>query len=163
MLLYHGSNMTVDQPDIIHSRRTLDFGQGFYVTSDRKQAEKFAGIIRDRREVGDAIVSVFEFDYENAVKEALYHDFPSANDEWLDFVIENRRGRYNGIKDDIIHGPVADDNVLPTIILFETMVLNRSQTIEALKAYKLFDQFAFCSNKALSFIKFTKSYMVEDI
>ena len=38
MIVYHGSTMIVREPDIEHSFRPLDFGKGFYVTSNREQA-----------------------------------------------------------------------------------------------------------------------------
>ena len=42
MIVYHGSSEVVRQPDILHSYRALDFGKGFYVTSVRGQAERWA-------------------------------------------------------------------------------------------------------------------------
>ena len=42
MILYHGSNVEVCQPRIIKSKRLLDFGTGFYLTSDLEQAKKWA-------------------------------------------------------------------------------------------------------------------------
>ena len=42
MIVYHGSSEIVKQPDIQHSYRALDFGKGFYVTSVREQAERWA-------------------------------------------------------------------------------------------------------------------------
>ena len=42
MIVYHGSNMVVDHPDVNHSYRDLDFGRGFYVTTVKEQAEKWA-------------------------------------------------------------------------------------------------------------------------
>ena len=42
MIVYHGSNMIVDHPDVRHSFRDLDFGRGFYVTTIREQAERWA-------------------------------------------------------------------------------------------------------------------------
>lgn len=41
MKLYHGSNVIVDNPKIIKSDRALDFGTGFYLTTDFEQARKF--------------------------------------------------------------------------------------------------------------------------
>ncbi len=32
MILYHGSFVVVDKPDLEHSRPNVDFGKGFYVT-----------------------------------------------------------------------------------------------------------------------------------
>ena len=41
MILYHGSYLEIDKPDLIHSRDNVDFGKGFYLTSDFGQACKF--------------------------------------------------------------------------------------------------------------------------
>lgn len=38
MIVYHGSNMVIKQPDAVHSFRALDFGKGFYVATVREQA-----------------------------------------------------------------------------------------------------------------------------
>jgi hypothetical protein len=38
MKLYHGSNVPVNVPDLQHSKPYKDFGKGFYLSADRKQA-----------------------------------------------------------------------------------------------------------------------------
>ena len=38
MILYHGSNVKVPYPDILFSRKEVDFGPGFYTTPIRQQA-----------------------------------------------------------------------------------------------------------------------------
>lgn len=40
MEVYHTSNVRVEKPDTVHSRKELDFGPGFYFTSIRTQAEE---------------------------------------------------------------------------------------------------------------------------
>ena len=47
--LYHGSYTEVSAPLAKVGRRNLDFGQGFYLTSIRKQAESWAAIIASRK------------------------------------------------------------------------------------------------------------------
>ena len=42
MTVYHGSTDIVKNPDVHHSYRPLDFGKGFYVTTNKKQAEVWA-------------------------------------------------------------------------------------------------------------------------
>lgn len=42
MILYHRSNIVVENPKIIQSDRRLDFGTGFYLTSSYEQAERWA-------------------------------------------------------------------------------------------------------------------------
>lgn len=42
MIVYHGSTEIVEKPDVEHSYRLLDFGRGFYVTTVKEQAERWA-------------------------------------------------------------------------------------------------------------------------
>ena len=42
MEVYHASMVRVERPDVYHSRKFLDFGQGFYVTTLKDQAVKYA-------------------------------------------------------------------------------------------------------------------------
>ena len=41
MILYHGSDIIVDKPQIREPNRTLDYGAGFYTTTSYSQAEKW--------------------------------------------------------------------------------------------------------------------------
>lgn len=42
MKLYHASTLCIKKPDVLHSRDKLDFGRGFYMTSIREQAIRYA-------------------------------------------------------------------------------------------------------------------------
>ena len=42
MKLYHSSTVVVEHPDLKHSRDCLDFGKGFYLTSLKEQAIRYA-------------------------------------------------------------------------------------------------------------------------
>ena len=44
MILYHGSNVEVIVPDLLKSKPYKDFGQGFYLSADKKQAMRMADI-----------------------------------------------------------------------------------------------------------------------
>jgi len=55
---------------------------------------------------------------------------------------------------DLIYGPVADDDIFRTFILYSTGVLTREQTLEALKIKKLFNQYVFKTDKALRMLKY---------
>lgn len=39
MIVYHGSTEVIEHPDVIHSKKYLDFGKGFYITSFEQQAK----------------------------------------------------------------------------------------------------------------------------
>ena len=89
--------------------------------------------------------------------------FESANEEWLDFVSENRSGNYDGKIYDVIYGPVADDDVYTTFALYQSGALTKEQTLDTLKIKKLYDQMVFTSEKALSFIKFVGTIPEEEM
>ena len=55
--VYHGSTLAVETPSLQPLTRRLDFGAGFYTTSDLTQARRWAGI-KKRRMMADQIVFV---------------------------------------------------------------------------------------------------------
>ena len=80
MLLYHGSNVAVEKPQILASGFYKDFGYGFYCINLEKQARKWALTKR-----GNHIVSVFHYQPSDGMKVL---SFPKMTDKWLDFVVE---------------------------------------------------------------------------
>ncbi|MEI3100762.1 MAG: DUF3990 domain-containing protein [Oscillospiraceae bacterium] len=60
MILYHGSNLVVDQPTLIQQNRFLDFGFGFYTTTNKAQAVSFAAKVTKRRRSGQRVVSMYK-------------------------------------------------------------------------------------------------------
>ena len=88
MKLYHGSSVAVHEPKILIPGRTLDFGKGFYTTTDFEQAKKWAQNKKRIEKSENSIVSVFVVDddfLEN--KDFKIMNFIKANEKWLDFII----------------------------------------------------------------------------
>lgn len=154
MILYHGSNLVVSKPKLVEQNRFLDFGFGFYTTTNKIQAIGFADKITRRRKDGTRTVSIYEIDEAKAFFECTVLRFDSPDAAWLDFVSENRSGSYEGESYDFIFGPVADDDVYTTFTLYTAGVLSKEQTIEALKVKKLYNQLVLTSEKALGYLKF---------
>lgn len=154
MILYHGSNVTVNEPKLIKQNRYLDFGFGFYTTTNKAQAIGFAEKVTRRRKEGTRTVSIYEIDSEKAFAECSVLNFEGPNEEWLDFVSQNRSGNYDGKEYDFIFGPVANDDVYTTFTLYSAGILTKEQTVEALKVKKLYNQLVLTSTKALSYLKF---------
>lgn len=154
MILYHGSNLTVSEPRLMVQNRFLDFGYGFYTTTNKMQAIGFADKVTRRRKEGAPIVSIYEIDETKAFEECTVLRFDAPDEEWLDFVSENRAGNYSGEQYDFIYGPVANDDVYTTFTLYTSGVLTKEQTIAALKVKKLYDQLVLTSIRALSYLKF---------
>ena len=162
MILYHGSNVTVSKPRLVEQNRYLDFGYGFYTTTNKTQAIGFADKVTKRRKSGERTVSIYEIDEGTAFAECSILKFESANEAWLDFVSENRSGNYSGEAYDFIYGPVANDDVYTTFTLYSAGVLTKEQTLEALKVKKLYNQLVLTSEKALSYLKFIGTVPEED-
>ncbi len=156
MILYHGSNMVVEKPKLIEQNRFLDFGYGFYTTTNKQQAEAFARRVVKRRG-GTPIVNVYEIDDNVDSKIFKIKRFNAPDKEWLDFVSAHRNGTYDGEQYDLIIGAVANDDVYRTLQVYSTGLLTKEQAIETLKVKKLFDQYVFSTNKAISLLKYVKA------
>lgn len=154
MILYHGSNVIVDQPKLIRQNRYLDFGFGFYTTTNREQAVNFAQKVTDRRKMGEATLNIYSVNEAVAFQECKVLQFDSPDEAWLDFVAANRQGTYQGEKYDLIYGAVANDDVYRTIALYMTGVLDKEQTLSSLKIRKLFNELVFATEKSLQYLKF---------
>lgn len=91
MKLYHGSNIEIIIPDLSKSKPYKDFGQGFYLSADRNQAQRMAEQKTLQMMHGAPIVSEFEFDEgvlsspELSIK--IFNDYSV---EWARFILENR-------------------------------------------------------------------------
>lgn len=160
MKLYHGSIVSVKNPNIRQGRPNTDYGKGFYTTVDIEQAVRWARIRRDRAGGGNAVVSVYEVDDNLLRKEDLrIMEYNGATKEWLDFVVANRR--YAPLHDyDIVLGPVANDNLYATISLYENGELSAEAAVVQLKTHVLFNQVSFHTEKVMAQLHFVESIMV---
>lgn len=98
MILYHGSNVVVEQPKLIRQNRYLDFGFGFYTTTNRDQAVNFAQKVTDRRKTGAATLNIYSVEEAVAFKECSLLRFDSPDAAWLDFVAEYKEQTLAALK-----------------------------------------------------------------
>ena len=157
MILYHGSTALVEKPEIHKGDVYLDFGIGFYTTTSYEQAERWAKIKMRRKNTDIGYVSIYEFDLEKAEKELYIRRFESADETWLTFVADNRRGQSVADHADMHIGPVADDNVYQTIRLFETGAYDAEYTVKKLKTEVLHDQWTLHTDKILAYLTFIEA------
>lgn len=151
MTLYHASNVEVKMPMLVESNRMLDFGPGFYTTTNREQAVRFAKSVVAKRG-GTPMINTYEFD-ETAFSECLVRRFESPSEDWLDFVAANRSGQYFGVRYDLIMGPVANDDVYTTIGLYMRGFISKEATISGLMVKKLYDQLVFATPRTFRYLK----------
>jgi len=153
MILYHGSNVEVKEPILLKVQRELDFGKGFYTTSDMEQAARWAWRTAKRRGESNAFVTVYEVN-EDELKNIRLLSFDSPNVEWLDFVVKNRKGEYIAENWDVISGPVADDQTAQVIDLYLEGAYDEEEAIRRFLTQRLKDQYAFKTNEALKLLIF---------
>ena len=159
MILYHGRNVAVEAPKLMPRVRALDFGQAFYLTSDREQAAKWAKTSVLRRGEGVATVSVYEVDEARLdALRVLRFDGPTA--DWLRFVSRNRNECIDDSSYDVVCGPVANDNTMPVLNLYFKGAYTEDEALRRLLPQRLRDQFAFKTEDALACLSFKEAIRV---
>ena len=134
--LYHGSYLSVPSPLTGVGRRDLDFGPGFYVTSLREQAERWARRVCVIRAVDTPILSVYEYDEANLPTDVRRLRLEHYDQEWLDFIVSSRRGEEPWKDFDIIEGGVANDQVIDTVEDYYVGRITAEQAIGQLRFAK---------------------------
>ncbi len=128
LTLFHASSCRVENPDTKHSRNYLDFGRGFYLTSYREQAEKYAQ--RFLRRQKDAYLNTYLLEANEPSWKLLR--FESYDKEWLDFVSacrsEEKTEDY-----DLIIGGIANDKVILTLDLYFNGQISQDVALDRLK------------------------------
>jgi len=163
--LFHGSYTEVSSPLVKLGRAKVDFGQGFYLTMLQTQAEAWAKTISERRKTGtQAVVSIFSLDMEG-IKADNYRikTFEAYNLEWLEYVIDCRKGGTLQTQYDLVEGGVANDNVIDTVEDYENGVITAEQALGQLK-YKAVNHQLCILNQAIvdKYLTFVSSTIVKE-
>jgi hypothetical protein len=147
MIVYHGSSVVVKNPDISHSFRALDFGQGFYVTTVSEQAARWARRKASLFDLNSAFVNRYQMqeDFSGLIVKSFGEDL----EEWIDFVCACRDGKPDYLKYDVISGKVANDKVFRVVDMYHSGIWDKARAIQEIRAYPNYDQIAFISQKAI--------------
>ncbi|MBR2017541.1 MAG: DUF3990 domain-containing protein [Prevotella sp.] len=156
--LFHGSYISVSTPLVKLGRKKVDFGQGFYLTKLQKQAESWAITIAERKgRNARPILSSYSFDDE-AIKSGGFRVkvFENYDIEWLEYVVDCRRGGVLHQQYDMVEGGVANDNVIDTVEDYENGIITAEQALGQLKYKQVNHQICILNqdiaDKYLSFI-----------
>ena len=153
MKVYHTSNISIPSPDTSHSRKYLDFGEGFYLTPLEQQARDYGQRFIRRDE--PAILNVYEFS--NIDERFTRKKFPAYDGEWLDYIAACRKGLPHELYD-IIEGGIADDQVFDTVDLYLTGIYTREQALDQLQWKKPNYQLCITSQEVIdSHLQFIES------
>lgn len=105
------------------------------------------------------IVNVYEFKIEGL---EIKHFCP--NQEWLDFVVDNRNMEepLDFIDYDLLIGPTADDKLFSTIEQYEAGFLSIELAVKVLNCMKYSEQYVFKNEKSLNNLKFLKALELDE-
>lgn len=146
MEIYHGSTVTVKQPEIRIEKYNKDFYFGFYCTLIEEQAIRWA------TRFGDGIVNVYEYTSNDSLKVLK---FDEMTEEWLDFVVACRNGQKHDY--DIVEGPMADDTIYNYIQEFLDGKISREAFWALVKFKYPTHQICFNTEKALETLTFKEA------
>lgn len=156
MKLYHGSNISIDRIDLMHGRRGKDFGQGFYLSADKEQAQLMAERTVDREESGKPTIMTYLFD------DSILHDsndlkikiFEGYSIEWAEFIMMNRQNKspIQAHDFDIVYGPIANDKVGLQISRYQLRYIPMEELIRQLSFIRPTFQYFFGTEQAISLL-----------
>ncbi len=154
MRLHHGSNMEIEEISLSKCRKGKDFGKGFYLSEDFRQAVKMSQIVVKREGEGSPIVTTYEFDTEMA-KNLDVKVFEGYTEEWANFILTNRQNHSDKQvhQYDIVIGPIANDAVGVQIRQFINGYISFEKFRESIKYTTPTIQYFFGTEESLKVLK----------
>ena len=146
MLVYHGSNCIIENPEIRKGKFTKDFGEGFYCTVIKEQAVRWAGKYKT------PVVNSYKCNIEEHLS---ILEFKEMTEEWLDFIIDCRAGKQHTY--DIVIGAMADDQIYNYINEYLSRNITRSQFWAMTRFRYPTHQINFCTEVGLKCLKYVQS------
>ena len=145
--LFHGTSVEVSEPLVGVGRKKVDFGRGFYLTKIKRQASLWAETIAERRMSGTPVLNEYRFDIDLAKELAgtRYKVFTAYDLDWLNYVIDCRRGGKLQRQYDVVEGGVANDKVIDTVEDYEKGVITAEQALGQLAYREVNHQIAILS------------------
>lgn len=138
-ILYHGSNVIVQNPKILIDGFYKDFGYGFYCTNIKKQARRWAITKR-----GKSVINKYNYVKNENLK---IYSFTEMSEEWLQFVMNCRQGKEHNY--DIVEGPMADDQIWDYVEDYVSNNISKTAFWELVKFKYPTHQIVFCTENAL--------------
>ena len=162
MRLYHGSNVDIKEINLAMCRPYKDFGQGFYLTVIREQAENMA-----RRVAmlygGEAILNQYDLDEKSLMgKDLKIKNFGvKTSEEWARFVKNNRNRKFTDVsspesnidnKYDIVIGPIANDAMAVLFRQYENGMIDFDTMLKGMEYKETTNQYSFHTDRALQLL-----------
>ena len=127
--VYHVSTAEIKKPSVDVNGENLGFGKGFYLTNSKIEAEAMAGKMSD-----NAIINVYEFNYFKTKNVGYrFNEFETYNKEWLNFVVDCRKGKDVSADYDIVIAGGIYDEIAGIVSDYEKNNITVEQAVEQLR------------------------------
>lgn len=150
--LFHGTDTIIRKPDLTVGRENVDFGKGFYLSSDYTASAKWAC----RR--ANAICNNYELDLSGL----RIYEF-TLDRTWLDFVVCHREvetptGKLAEIaRYDVLIGAIADDRLYQTLEMYVDGFVSADKAVEIMNCMDYGTQIVLKTEKAVNQLKFLRA------
>lgn len=135
IFVYHGGTEQIENPICKFERKSLDFGQGFYVTDILEQAITWDENIALARNKA-VVVNRYKLNREEILNNYRCKIFQSYDKEWLEFIVGNRTGQNTAAEFDYVEGGVANDRVIDTINLYISGLMDLNTALGELSKHQ---------------------------
>lgn len=163
MILYHGSNVDIQNISLSTCRPYKDFGRGFYLTDIPEQAERMAERVA-RIYGGEPVLNIYEIDdsFLDSSSLRIKNFGEETTEDWARFVMNNRNRGFENYSDplcnfdskyDILIGPVADDNMAMLFRQYEEEVIDFDTLLKGMIYKKTSSQYSFHTPAAISLLR----------
>lgn len=163
MILYHGSNVDIQNISLSACRPYKDFGRGFYLTDIPEQAERMAERVA-RIYGGEPVLNIYEIDdsFLDSSSLRIKNFGEETTEDWARFVMNNRNRGFENYSDplcnfdskyDIVIGPVADDNMAMLFRQYEEKIIDFDTLLKGMIYKKTSSQYSFHTPAAISLLR----------
>ncbi len=152
-LLYHGTGVYFQSPDLEMCHGYRDFGRGFYLSNGIDHAELMAR----RRSRLTGIGYVYTYQMPRNPTGVNVKIFKADSVGWLDFIMQNRNYGQTMHPYDIVAGPTADARTIRLIDMYThggfgaaASLSAKTKLIEELKTHRFPMQVCICTQAGLN-------------
>lgn len=156
MILYHGTNTDFEEIDLSKSKPNKDFGKGFYLSADPRQAQELA---KSRVELTGGVPVVLQYEFDERLLDSGELNvlrFEDYTEDWVKFILKNRNLPANQPSHnfDVVIGPIANDRVGRQLWRFRNHDIDMPLLIRNLRYMKgITIQYFFGTKRAINFLK----------
>ena len=124
--VYHVSNEEIKKPSVDVNGENLGFGKGFYLTNSKIEAEALVRKMSDKN-----VISVYEFNYFKTKNVGYrFNEFETYNSEWLNFVVDCRKGKDVATDYDIVIAGAIYDEIADIVSDYEKNIITAEEAVE---------------------------------